>query len=447
MQKFIGMSCQRKIACQPNEMATLFKFTVNSSKNICIDKNISYILFSLVIYFLCAVSHAEIITSGPFPDLPKGKGANFKNVEEYSAFSVDQPLLESPPHQAGPELSPQNTMGMSSSQIFELAQLKTLASQAEMASNTSKKTSAISANSAWILGLLYLHGIGMPTDAMRAKYWFQVAWQQGEQMASAGLAWCEMVGCGMPSDLARARYWRTKLASVNRPRSLYFEWLEKTMLAPLEIPRGADPKTNRYNIANRELLLEAANAGDIHAHIELGIESASKNQLDDALKHFTFAAKKSQIAASNADHIRSNILNSSSLNGLQLSKSEQGESGELSLVQARRYHKGDGVPANYSEAIRLYKKASDLGNLEAKRMLGLIFSQPGDNGTINILWMQKLGQVDLSGSTPQLSNAYAPVLLHREETGLTDFIPQIWNRPGSTKKIEPMPCRPEVAPC
>jgi TPR repeat protein len=322
-----------------------------------------------------------------------------------------------------------------------------LAAHAENAYKASKSSKLEQANAAWIMGLLTLHGRGLPADVRRAKSWFQIAWQQGEKMASAGLAWCEMVGCGTPPDLAKARYWRTQLSKVNRGRALYFEWLARTRSAPLEIPNEVDAKFAIDKISHQKLLVEAANAGDIHAHIELGIESAAKNQLEEALQHFVFAEKNSSIVSNNALHIRIEIDQAKSLSKLQKSSLNNAELAESSWRQARRYHRGEGIPINYVEAIRLYRKAADFGHLQAKKMLDLIFSQSAETGAINIFWMQRLSRMDVSGFSPQLPTVDGPDLLAREETGLTDFIPSLWMTPSAPTKTNLLPCQPQIAPC
>ena len=120
---------------------------------------------------------------------------------------------------------------------------------------------------------------------------------------------------------------------------------------------------------------------------------------------------------------------------------------ESSWLQARRNHRGEGIAINYVEAIRLYKKAADLGHLQAKKMLDLIFSQSADMGAINIFWMQRLSRMDVSGFSPQLPTVGGPVLFPREETGLTDFIPSLWMTPGAPTKTNLLPCQPQIAPC
>jgi TPR repeat protein len=256
-----------------------------------------------------------------------------------------------------------------------------------------------------------------------------------------------MVGCGMPPDYEKARYWRAQLAKINRGRALYFEWLARSQTAPLARQNGYDSLIDADKIPHHALLLDAANAGDIQAHIELGIESAANQQLGDALKHFVYVERNSNLPSNNAGYIKELIAKSKQQSELKQSNLDKDDLAEFYWNQARRYHQGDGAPINYAEAIRLYKKAADLGNQKAKKMLNLIFSQSFDGTGINISWMQKLSRMNVSGLTPQLPTVDGPVLLLREETGLTDFIPRLWNAPGRAPTTELQPCQPEIAPC
>ena len=66
---------------------------------------------------------------------------------------------------------------------------------------------AQSAQAAWLLGLIYLHGAGVRRDAPQAQLWFERSAQSGrEPWAYAGLAWCLIDGCtGPPEPAAAAR--------------------------------------------------------------------------------------------------------------------------------------------------------------------------------------------------------------------------------------------------
>lgn len=407
-------------------------------------KFVSYSSLVAAVSLLCALPTALATTAPVCVNSDGTQGFTGDGIEcKELAFNV--PLLDSPVRISGPELSEVNTETISTSQKIELERLTALAAQAEAASKASKISKAEQANAAWVLGLLMLHGRGVPADVRRAKYWFQIAWQQGEKKASAGLAWCEMVGCGAPIDETKARYWRAQLFTTNRGRSLYFEWLSQQRSAPLAAMNGSG--INYDKLPHRSVLIQAANAGDIHARIELGIESASKKLLDEALQHFLFAEKNSTSASINAEQIRAEIADLKSLSTLESPSSGINESAASSLALARRYHRGEGIPINYSEAIRLYKKAADLGSVQAKKMVQLIFSQSSENGVINILWMQSLSQMDVSGATPKLSSTLGPVLLTREETGLTDFIPQFWNNPQRVNQSDRVLSQPQRSPC
>jgi TPR repeat protein len=411
-----------------------------------------FLEFGTAVIFLTVVASSAMANTPPSNEPYACSDGNvnnhsFESNKECSTLAFNVPLLDAPARSSGPEVADVDRGVISTAQKIELDRLSVLAAQAENSYKVSKPSKPEQANAAWIMGLLTLHGRGLPADVKRAKSWFQIAWQQGEKIASAGLAWCEMVGCGMPLDLAKARYWRTQLSKVNRGRALYFEWLARAKSAPLDLPNDVDAKSTIDKIPHHKLLVEAANAGDIHAHIELGIASAAKNQLDEALQHFVFAEQNSSIVSNNASHIRSEIDQEKSLSKLQESSFNNADLAESSWLQARRYHRGEGIPINYVEAIRLYRKAADLGHLHAKKMLDLIFSQSTEMGAINIFWMQRLSRMDVSGFSPQLPTVDGPVLLAREETGLTDFIPLLWMTRGVAPKANLLPCQPQISPC
>jgi TPR repeat protein len=408
--------------------------------------------FGAAVIFL-TVAASSAMANTPSAKTPKvctdatSNEAYAESTKECSTLAFNVPLLDAPARSSGSELADVDREVISTAQKIELDRLSVLAAHAENAAKASRPSKPEQANAAWIMGLLTLHGRGLPADVKRAKSWFQIAWQQGEKMASAGLAWCEMVGCGMPPDLAKARYWRTQLSKVNRGRALYFEWLARAKSAPMDLPNEVDAKSTIDKIPHHKLLAEAAGAGDIHAHIELGIDSAAKNKLEEALQHFVFAEQNSSIVSNNAHHIRTEIDESKSLSKLQKSSLNNAEIAESNWRLARRYHRGEGIPINYVEAIQLYRKAADLGHLQAKKMLNLIFSQSAETGTINIFWMQRLSRIDVSGFSPQLPTVDGPVLLAREETGLTDFIPSLWMTRSAPPKTNLLPCQPQMAPC
>ena len=97
-----------------------------------------------------------------------------------------------------------------------------------------------------------------------------------------------------------------------------------------------------------------------------------------------------------------------------------------SLAQAQKNHRGDGISANFVEAIRLYRFAQSRGSVEAKKMLELIFSRPGADGKIDIAWMQQLAYANLSQAVPSLDRTAVQQTLLRKPSPLFDLLPQFW---------------------
>lgn len=273
------------------------------------------------------------------------------------------------------------------------------------------------ARAAWLLGLLYLHGLGVTASPSEAAGWFERARALGEPLAAAGLAWCEIDGCRTAPNPAAAQRWITLLRRVDLPRAQYLQWLADERLSPLQLatpglrgePAPAKPAWDR------QLLLSAARGGNVHARIELGFESISANRPAEALEHFRAAAPRSEAASANA------ALLSERLRVTPPARSSA--SAADTFARAQRNHRGEGQPANFVEAIRLYRLAQNQGSEPAKRMLELIFSRPGPDGQVDIAWMQQLAYLNLSGGAPALDSTTVRRALRREPTPLFDMLP------------------------
>jgi TPR repeat protein len=278
------------------------------------------------------------------------------------------------------------------------------------------------AAAAWLLGLLALHGLAMPQDSARARSWFERAQQLGHPLAPAGLAWCAIDGCGGVPQPAAARPWLARLRGAAPARALYLEWLVEQKLAPLQVATPDLQGPTTPPLPRRDLLLRAAKDGDIHARMELGFESVAAGHPQEAIEHFHGAAPRSPAAAFNAALLAERAQPAAGP-ASDMAQAEQW------FVQGRRYHQGDGVPASYSEAIRLYEMAAGKGNIRARRMLELIFSRPAPGGGVDIAWMQQLSHFDVSafGTVTVLPPA-ATAALRRDPTPLYDLVPAEWRR-------------------
>ena len=280
------------------------------------------------------------------------------------------------------------------------------------------------ANASWVLGLLYVHGIGVVTNLADAAYWFMRASALGEPLASAGLAWCAIEGCTGAPDPESARRSVNALRRIQLPRAQYLQWLLESRLVPLQIAApGMAPGHATSGLPNRQLLVSAAQGGDIHAAIELGLESLGASRRDDALMWFRAAAPRSPAAAANVALLVSSVRDLD-----ETGKPQESLSAQKSLELAQRHHRGDGQPANFVEAIRLYRLAQNQGSQQARKMLELIFSRPGADGQIDIGWMQQLAYADLSKKLAVLGSGSDRRAFKRETTPLVDLLPVVWRK-------------------
>jgi TPR repeat protein len=270
----------------------------------------------------------------------------------------------------------------------------------------------------WLLGLLYLHGLGVAASPADAAEWFERADALGEPLAAAGLAWCEIEGCRTGLNPAAARRWINQLRAIDLPRAQYLQWLMDTRLAPLQLARPGEPAPAAS--ADRQLLLNAARGGNIHARIELGMERMAANRPAEALEQFRAVASRSSAASANVALLSEQLRSTRSARA-PVAAAE-------TLARARRNHRGEGQPANFVEAIRLYRLAQSQGSAEARKMLELIFSRPGPDGQVDITWMQQLAYVNLSGDVPGLDSSTSRRGLRREPTPLFDLVPPTLRR-------------------
>lgn len=273
------------------------------------------------------------------------------------------------------------------------------------------------AHAAWLLGLLYLHGIGVMESHGEAAVWFERARALGEPLAAAGLAWCEIDGCRTAPNPAAAQRWITLLRRVDLPRAQYLQWLVDERLSPLHLatPGLRGETAPAASVSGRQLLLSAARGGNVHARIELGFESIAANRTAEALEHFRAVASRSDAASANAVLLSERQRVTPTARG--------SASAEDTFARAQRNHRGEGQPANFVEAIRLYRQAQSQGSEPARRMLELIFSRPASDGQIDIAWMQQLAYLNPSRGNPSLDSTTDRRALRREPTPLFDMLP------------------------
>jgi TPR repeat protein len=273
------------------------------------------------------------------------------------------------------------------------------------------------------LGLIHLHGQGVPLNAPQAERWFKLAWAQQERIASAGLAWCALDGCSGPANPTQARQWIQVLRVQQPGRAQYLEWLLAHKLAPVEALSTARSGSPQELEA---LLRKAVALGDVQAQSALGRQLFAQDRFADALKQFNLAALQSPAAARNVDLVKARMALESAPGIDAKARPRPALDPDAVYLQARRLHRGEGVPANYTEAIRLYLLADRLGHREARRMLSLIYSRPQASGEVDIGWMRQLADMDISLPSPRLGQPAHGLVLHEDLTPLMDWLPVAW---------------------
>ena len=280
-----------------------------------------------------------------------------------------------------------------------------------------------SAQAAWTLGLIYLHGAGVRRDPALAQRWFEQAARYGRQpLAFAGLAWCALDGCTGPPDAAAAARAIEALRPRYPARADFLQWVLLKRQTPLQIAKPGANQDQVLELPQRQLLERAAAAGDMHANIELGMDAVSREQFEQAAQYFRRAAPHSLAARQNLEQL---ALRGSSPIQPPASSTLSPAAAEA-LASARKYHRGQGVPANFVEAIRYYQLAAARGSAEAQRMLALISSRPMPGGGFNPAWMQQLAYVDVATVIPTVGVLGTTHLLHREPTPVFDLLPPFW---------------------
>ena len=284
-------------------------------------------------------------------------------------------------------------------------------------------TTARSAQAAWLLGLIHLHGAGVRRDASTAQIWFQRAASSGrEPWAYAGLAWCAIDGCVGPAQPLVADRNIAQLRATHPARADYLAWLLIQRQAPLQVgPPPADGLDHPQRPGQALLRRSAAHA-DLQALNELGMQAVAAAQLAQAEDFFRRAAPHSEAATYNLREVQARQADQA----LKPQRVPPSPSASEALEAARRYHRGVGVPMNYVEALRLYRLAEARGSQEARRMLQLIYAHPDPLGGVNVAWMRQLAFVDTASSLPVVGTVLNAHTLQRDPTPLFDLMPRFW---------------------
>ena len=235
-----------------------------------------------------------------------------------------------------------------------------------------------------MVGLGYSYYVGrQPQNMASARKWFNLAADAEDPRALMGLGYLISLSYGGTRDLVEGKELLQRAALRGLPRATY-------ILSVLE----AKVPGSRKRTEARRLLNLAAQAGDYVAQNALGIEYELDGDVRNARIWYTAAVGGGSVLAE-GNLVR---LENATRSGrrAQFDRLRDGVAdGDPSLVYelAVRYHKGDGVPRDLNEALRLYRQAAGLGHRGAEEILSLIVSKPAAEAgqSFSPAWMIEVG--------------------------------------------------------
>ena len=269
-----------------------------------------------------------------------------------------------------------------------------------------------------MVGLGYSYYVGrQPQNMASARKWFNLAADAEDPRALMGLGYLVSLSYGGTRDLVEGKELLQRAALRGLPRATY-------ILSVLE----AKVPGSRKRTEARRLLTLAAQAGDYVAQNALGIEYELDGDVRNARIWYTAAVAGGSVVAE-GNLVR---LENTTRSGrrAQFDRLRDGVAdGDPSLVYelAVRYHKGDGVPRDLNEALRLYRQAAGLGHRGAEEILSLIVSKPATEAgqSFSPAWMievgAKLGGVSDRSDRP-MSSLERPKRHEDLLEGLTDMV-------------------------
>jgi len=262
----------------------------------------------------------------------------------------------------------------------------------------------------------YLGHDGQP-DYERAARAFKAAADAGDLRGAMALAYLQTMGLGVTRDLSASRARLQQASAAGIVRADYLLSLLEAM--------DKRPQSPQRSAMLRE---SAARRGDPVAENAMGVHYQLQGERVTAELWYQRAAEHgSRSAVQNlANLARSEVVKEHLAATTRAAESGQGDAESL-FVLAQRHHRGDGVPLDYAQALRLYRAAAAKGSEAARQMLGLIQSRLSADGQIDPVWMRELATANVGAANrkPEAPAALTVAVPKNDDplTGLTEIEP------------------------
>ena len=217
--------------------------------------------------------------------------------------------------------------------------------------------------SAWRVALLLFRGECSPPNYGQILDFIQIAAQAGHACATGAVGLALARGWAAERDLPQARELLERSAQAGCKRAYYWSWLTDELAARPQIRARA-----------MSLLTQGADAGDGHALNALAVVREIEGQRDEARKLYARAAGAGNATARTNLARLARYFSRSTEKPKIASLSQRAEAGDpqAQFQLARRFHQGDGVPADYVTALKWYQRAAGKAHPAAREMLALI---------------------------------------------------------------------------
>lgn len=262
----------------------------------------------------------------------------------------------------------------------------------------------------------YFGSDGQP-DYERAARVFKAAADAGDLRGAMALAYLQTMGLGVARDLSGSRVRLQQASASGIVRADYLLSLLEAMDKRPQSPQRA-----------AMLRESAARRGDPVAENAMGVHYQLQGERVTAELWYQRAADHgSRSAVQNLTNLaRSEIVKEHVAATTRGAEGGQADADAL-FELAQRHHRGDGVPLDYAQALRLYRAAAAKGSEAARQMLGLIQSRPSADGSIDPAWMRELATANVGAvNRKQEAPALFTVAVPKNDdplTGLTEIPP------------------------
>ncbi len=252
------------------------------------------------------------------------------------------------------------------------------------------------------LGCKYYFGDGIPVDYKKAVKWYHKAAEGGYAAAQTSLGTCYEEGKGVAKDVREAKKWYRKAAEGGNATAQYF--LGNCYMQSRGAAQNFDEAVKWYS--------KAAEQGYVSAQYMLGRcydeGSGVEKNAAEAEKWYKKAAAQDHFQAQQ-ELAKRQKRQEKKISGKEPEKEISETLLEKWFELGIKYDFGKGVPVDYKEAVRWYRKAAEAGHAVAQYNLGICYAN-GQGVTQDyseaVKWYRKAAEAGYAAAQNNLGYRY-----------------------------------------